>query len=131
MQAIAEHDRIGPEAFRDTYGFRASATYLLEHEGNLYDSKAIAGVAHKYDFGVALKPSSPGLSGGLKHAVAWLQREDFTVVAPPKTFHRRVGDVRPTRRATGPALHRPVLLLWAIGQALAGAPPHADMGSHT
>ncbi len=122
LQAIAEHDRIGPEAFRDSYGFRAAATYLLEHEGNLYDSKAIAGVAHKYDFGVALKPSSPGLSGGLKHAVAWLRREGFTVVTPPKSFHRRVGDVRPARRATGPALHRPVLLLWAIGQALAGAP---------
>ncbi|MGW3237138.1 HNH endonuclease [Streptomyces olivaceus] len=122
LKAIAEHDRIGPEAFRDIYGYRAAATYLLEHEGNLYDSKAIAGVAHKYDFGVALKPSSPGLSGGLKHAVAWLRREGFTVVAPPKSFHRRVGDVRPARRATGPALHRPVLLLWAIGRALAGAP---------
>lgn len=122
LQAIAEHDRLGPEAFRDTYGYRAAATYLLEHEGSLYDSKAIAGVAHKYDFGVALKPSSPGLSGGLKHAVAWLRREGFTVVEPPKTFHRRVGDVRPARRATGPALHRPVLLLWAIGQAVAGAP---------
>ncbi|MFF4332333.1 HNH endonuclease [[Kitasatospora] papulosa] len=122
LQAITEHDRIGPEAFRDIYGFRAAATYLLEHEGNLYDSKAIAGVAHKYDFGVALKPSSPGLSGGLKHAVAWLRREGFTVVEPPKTFHRRVGDVRPARRAPGPALHRPVLLLWAIGQTLAGAP---------
>ncbi|MFC9180173.1 HNH endonuclease [Streptomyces globisporus] len=122
LQAIAEHDRIGPEAFRDIYGFRAAASYLLEHEGNLYDSKAIAGVAHKYDFGVALKPSSPGLSGGLKHAVAWLRREGFTVVEPARTFHSRVGDVRPARRATGPALHRPVLLLWAIGQALAGAP---------
>lgn len=120
LQAIAEHDRIGPEAFRDTYGYRAAATYLLEHEGNLYDSKAIAGVAHRYDFGTALKPSE--LSGGLKHAVAWLKREGFTVVEPPKTFQRRVGDVRLTRRATGPALHRPVLLLWAIGQALAGAP---------
>ncbi|MCL7424252.1 HNH endonuclease signature motif containing protein [Streptomyces sp. YS415] len=120
LQAIEEHDRIGPEAFRDFYGYRAAATYLLEHEGNLYDSKAIAGVAHRYDFGEALKPSQ--FSGGLKHAVAWLTREGFSVVEPPKTFLRRVGDVRPARRATGPALHRPVLLLWAIGQALAGTP---------
>ncbi|MFB8000463.1 hypothetical protein ACFC4G_47985 [Streptomyces sp. NPDC056002] len=72
LWAIAEHDRLGREAFRETYGYRASAAYLLEYEGKLYDSKAIAGVAQKYDFGVALKPSSPGLSGGLKHAVAWL-----------------------------------------------------------
>ncbi|WHX20205.1 hypothetical protein QFW82_25740 [Streptomyces malaysiensis subsp. malaysiensis] len=122
LQAIAEHDRLGAEAFRETYGYRAAVTYLLEHEGRLYDSKAIVGVAHKYDFGVALKPSTPGFSGGLKHAVAWLQREGFTVIEPPKTFHRRVGDVRPARRATGPALHRSILLLWAIGQAVAGAP---------
>ncbi|CAB77405.1 MULTISPECIES: type IV restriction endonuclease McrA [Streptomyces] len=122
LQAIAEHDRIGPEAFRATYGFHAATSYFLEHEGRLYDSKAIAGVAHMYDFGVALKPSSPGLSGGLKHAVAWLRREGFTIREAPKTFHRRVGDVRPARRAMGPALHRPVLLLWAIGQAVARAP---------
>ncbi|MGI5259581.1 HNH endonuclease [Streptomyces angustmyceticus] len=120
LQAIAEHDQVGPEAFRETYGFHAAATYFLEYEGNLYDSKAIAGVAHRYDFGTPLKPSE--LSGGLKHAVAWLKREGFTVVEPPKTFQRRVGDVRPARRANGPALHRPVLLLWAIGQAVAGAP---------
>ncbi|WP_329127507.1 HNH endonuclease [Streptomyces sp. NBC_01465] len=120
LQAIAEHDQLGPEAFRDAYGFHAAAIYFLQYEGKLYDSKAIAGVAHRYDFGRALKPSQ--LSGGLKHAVAWLRREGFTVVEPPKSFHRRVGDVRPARRATGPALHRPILLLWAIGQAMAGAP---------
>ncbi|MER7230682.1 HNH endonuclease signature motif containing protein [Streptomyces olivaceus] len=122
LQAIAEHDRLGPEGFRAEYGFRSAAAYFLEYEGNLYDSKAIAGVAHLYDFGTALKPSTPGLSGGLKHAVAWLRREGFKVVEPPKTFHRRVGDVRPARRAKGPAVHRPILLLWAIGQAVAGAP---------
>ncbi|NEV90132.1 HNH endonuclease [Streptomyces tendae] len=120
LQAIAEHDRLGPEAFRDAYGYRAAASYLLVHEGRQYDSKAIAGVAHLYDFGTALKPSE--LSGGLKHAVAWLRREGFTVVEPPKSFQRRVGDVRPARRAVGTSLHRPVLLLWAIGQAVAGAP---------
>ncbi|MFF8317168.1 HNH endonuclease [Streptomyces bobili] len=122
LRAIAECDRLGPEAFRAEYGYHAAAKYLLVHEGRQYDSKAIAGVAHLYDFGVALKPSTPGFSGGLKHAVAWLRREGFTVVEPPKTFHRRVGDVRPARRPDGTALHRPVLLLWAIGQALAGAP---------
>ncbi|WP_277327490.1 hypothetical protein [Streptomyces sp. JH14] len=44
LRAIAEHDRLGSEAFRDTYGYRAAATYLLVHEGQQYDSKAIAGV---------------------------------------------------------------------------------------
>ncbi|MFJ8990542.1 HNH endonuclease [Streptomyces sp. NPDC102279] len=122
LRAIEEHDRLGVDSFRATYGFHAAATYLLVYEGRQYDSKAIAGVAHKYDFGEALKPSTPGFSGGLKAAVAWLRREGFTVVELPKTFHRRVGDLRPARRAAGTALHRPVLLLWAIGQAIAGAP---------
>lgn len=120
LSAIEEHDRLGVEAFRDTYGYQAAVTYLLAHEGREYDSKAIAGVAHRYDFGTALKHSQ--LSGGLKGAVAWLRREGFTVVEPPKTFHRRIGDVRPSRRASGTPLHRPVLLLWALGQAVAGAP---------
>ncbi|GFN05612.1 hypothetical protein Smic_41680 [Streptomyces microflavus] len=97
LRAIAEHDRLGPEAFRETYGYGAAVTYLLLHEGRQYDSKAIAGVAHLYDFGSALKHYQ--LSGGLKGAVAWLRREGFTVVEPPKTFQRRVGDVRPARRA--------------------------------
>ncbi|MFJ9967325.1 HNH endonuclease signature motif containing protein [Streptomyces avermitilis] len=122
LRAIAEHDRLGVDTFRDTYGYHAAAKYLLVHEGRQYDSKAIAGVAHKYDFGEALKPSTPGFSGGVKHAVAWLRREGFAVVEPPKTFHRRVGDLRPARRAAGTALHRPVLLMWAVGQAVAGAP---------
>ncbi|MFJ4704139.1 HNH endonuclease [Streptomyces anulatus] len=120
LSAIAEHDRLGVEGFRDTYHYRAAVTYLLVHEGREYDSKAIAGVAHLFDFGTALKPSQ--FSGGLKGAVAWLRREGFTVVEPPKTFHRRVGGVRPARRAGGTALHRPVLLLWALGQAMAGEP---------
>lgn len=120
LQAMAEHDRVGRETFLANYGFRAAATYLLVHDGREYDSKAIAGVAHLHDFGEALKPSQ--FSGGLKHAVAWLKREGFIVVEPPKTFHRRVGDVRPARRKGGTAVHRPTLLLWAIGQAIAGAP---------
>ncbi|MEU3353810.1 HNH endonuclease [Streptomyces sp. NPDC037389] len=120
LQAITEHDQLGRETFLETYGFRAAASYLLVYEGREYDSKAIAGVAHLYDFGEALKPSQ--FSGGLKHAVAWLRREGFTVVEPPKTFLRRVGEVRPARRAGGTSVHRPALLLRAIGQAAAGAP---------
>ncbi|MEU6294068.1 HNH endonuclease signature motif containing protein [Streptomyces erythrochromogenes] len=120
LQAIAEHDRLGADLFRDTYGFRAAVTYVLTHEGRHYDSKAIVGVAHKFDFGAALKHSE--FSGGAKHAVAWLRREGFTVGEPPKSFRRRVGDVRPGRSRSGAALHRPVLLLWALGQVVSGAP---------
>ncbi|MFF0218288.1 HNH endonuclease [Streptomyces vinaceus] len=120
LQAIAEHDLLGADLFRETYRYRAAATYVLTHEGRQYDSKAIVGVAHKFDFGTALKPSE--FSGGDKHAVAWLRREGFTVDEPPKSFRRRVGDVRPGRSRSGAALHRPVLLLWSLGQVVSGAP---------
>ncbi|WP_323182365.1 MULTISPECIES: hypothetical protein [unclassified Streptomyces] len=46
LRAIAEHDEVGQETFRATYGYHAAITYLLVHEGREYDSKAIAGVAH-------------------------------------------------------------------------------------
>ena len=93
LRAIAEHDHIGPEAFRETYGYGAAVTYLLVHEGRQYDSKAIAGVAHLYDFGNALKHYQ--LSGGLKGAVAWLRREGFTAVMSRLTdrFRMRFGVV--------------------------------------
>jgi len=120
LQAIEEHDQLGKDEFRSAYGFREALSYVLVYEGREYDSKAIAGVAHRYDFGRALKPQE--FSGGKKHAVAWLEREGFTVTKPPKTFLERVGDVRPPRQRTGVALHRPLLLLWAIGQAVTGAP---------
>jgi 5-methylcytosine-specific restriction enzyme A len=120
LQAIAEHDRLGVDAFRASYGFRAAVSWVLLHEGRTYDSKAIAGVAHLYDFGQALKPSQ--FSGGKDHSVAWLRREGFTVEKVPKSFISRVGDIRPQRRGNDLPLHRPLLMLWAIGQAVAGAP---------
>jgi 5-methylcytosine-specific restriction protein A len=55
-QAIAEFDRLGRDAFLSTYGFGKAQDYFLVHNGQLYDSKAIAGVAHRYLPGrVALK----------------------------------------------------------------------------
>jgi len=43
--AISEYDQLGRDAFLDKYGFRPARSYFLEHDGRLYDSKAIVGVA--------------------------------------------------------------------------------------
>ncbi|MEU4655774.1 hypothetical protein AB0G32_17815 [Streptomyces sp. NPDC023723] len=51
--------------------------YLLLHEDRTYDSKAIAGVAHKFDQGRALRPDE--LSGGRSHAARWLARLGFPI----------------------------------------------------
>ncbi|MFI9264257.1 HNH endonuclease [Streptomyces werraensis] len=79
LKAIAEHDKLGREAFLETYHFGKARSHVLVHEGQEYDSKAIAGVAHKWDQGRALAPSE--FSGGKEHAAAWLKRLGFQVKA--------------------------------------------------
>ena len=47
-RAIAEFDSLGRDSFLNTYGFGKARGYFLVHNGQAYDSKAIAGVAHQY-----------------------------------------------------------------------------------
>jgi hypothetical protein len=56
LSALAEFDQMGHEAFRHRYGFGKATRWYVEHEGRLYDTKAVLGVAHKYQFGEALGP---------------------------------------------------------------------------
>lgn len=79
LKAIAEHDELGRPAFLAKYRFSQARSYLLLHEGREYDSKAIAGVAHKWDHGRALLPEE--FSGGKEHTAAWLKRAGFDVKA--------------------------------------------------
>jgi hypothetical protein len=55
--AAEEYDRIGREAFLARYGYRPASSYYLEHNGRLYDSKAIAGVAVGIQHGEPLRGS--------------------------------------------------------------------------
>jgi hypothetical protein len=50
VEAIAEFEAIGREAFLDKYGFGRARAYFLEHQDRWYDSKAIVGAAHGYQF---------------------------------------------------------------------------------
>jgi len=70
LAAIKEFDRLGREQFLESYGFAPATEYLLLFEGREYDSKAIAGVAHKYEFPEqgALLPDS--FSGGVSSSAA-------------------------------------------------------------
>ncbi|GAA2136473.1 HNH endonuclease [Streptomyces synnematoformans] len=79
LKTIAEHDELGRERFLSAYGFGRARSYLLIHQGQEYDSKAIAGVAHKWDQGRALR--SEEFSGGKDHAAGWLKRAGFHVRA--------------------------------------------------
>ncbi|WP_385631085.1 HNH endonuclease [Streptomyces sp. SudanB135_2055] len=79
IKTIAEHDELGQAAFLSRYGFSKAQTYLLVYKGREYDSKAIAGVAHKWEHGAPL--SADSFSGGRDHAVGWLKRLGFRVKA--------------------------------------------------
>lgn len=79
LKALAEHDELGRDVFLGTYGFREARSYVLVYEGREYDSKAVAGVAHKWDQGRALAANE--FSGGKHHAAAWLKRAGFEVKA--------------------------------------------------
>jgi hypothetical protein len=50
LAAIREFDAIGQDEFLSKYGFGKARQYVLELEGKLYDSKAIVGAAHGYQF---------------------------------------------------------------------------------
>jgi 5-methylcytosine-specific restriction enzyme A len=51
--ALKEYDKLGREKALELYGFGFSAQYLLKYESKPYDSKAIAGIAHQYQFQIA------------------------------------------------------------------------------
>ncbi|WP_052848485.1 HNH endonuclease [Streptomyces avicenniae] len=122
LLAMQEYDRLGQDDFLATYGFHRSLVYRVSHEGRLYDSKAIVGVAHRYlPDGEALRPDQ--LSGGHGHALDVLRREGFTVVgrtAPVLTVGAlldRLRRARPGRASGRPSLHQAVALAWAVGRA--------------
>jgi hypothetical protein len=67
-KAMAECDSLGREQFLAKHGFGEAREYMLRHEGKNYDSKAIAGVAHKYQFpdlgALEARDFSGGVTGG-------------------------------------------------------------------
>jgi len=75
--ALAECDQLGREEFLKKYGFKYSRLYLLRHNGKVYDSKAIAGVAYGNQHGTLLKASE--FSGGTTTVLPALRRLGFDV----------------------------------------------------
>ena len=62
IAAIHEYDQLGKKAFLKKYGFGEARSYFLIHDEKEYDSKAIAGVAYKNQFGTLL--AAADFSGG-------------------------------------------------------------------
>lgn len=79
LAAIAEFDSIGRDAFLERYGFGPARSYMLEHDGGLYDSKAIVGAAHGLATGRQL--AAADFSGGAATVQRTLEALGFRVVS--------------------------------------------------
>jgi 5-methylcytosine-specific restriction enzyme A len=78
LAAIEEFDRHGRAAFLKSTDFGPARAYFLQHDGKLYDSKAIIGYAHGVSTGVPLGPGD--FSGGDKTVVHRLEKLGFEVL---------------------------------------------------
>ncbi|GGP99620.1 hypothetical protein [Streptomyces roseolilacinus] len=77
LAAVKECQYLGRETFLRRYGFGRATTYELVLDGNRYDSKAIAGVAHLYSVGNLLPAED--FSGGARTVAHRLRVLGFTV----------------------------------------------------
>ena len=82
VHATEEYDRLGRKAFLDKYGFGKAKRYLLRHNGRLYDSKAIVGVAYGLEHPAQGTLDSETFNGGVGHgSAAWqLNQLGFEIV---------------------------------------------------
>ncbi|GII94889.1 hypothetical protein Ssi02_51200 [Sinosporangium siamense] len=130
LSAIEEFDHLGREAFLDLYGYQRARDYFIEHDGRRYDSKAIAGVAHRHVDGSPLRASD--FSGGAATVARHLRNLGFTVTGPGNTppespVESLLSKITTLRTATSPKTkhpkrHQPLTLLWALGRAANGEP---------
>lgn len=80
LRAVEEYDRLGRDAFLATYHFGRAREYYLLLNGIRYDSKAIAGVAHKYVGPNGQQLFAGEFAGGERTVRKALQQLGFTVV---------------------------------------------------
>jgi hypothetical protein len=78
-EAIAEFDRIGRDRFLEKYGFRKATKYYLVRNGRHYDSKAIVGAAHGYQYPKRGKLAACSFSGGKNTVKPLLKKLGFEV----------------------------------------------------
>jgi MoxR-like ATPase len=82
LRAIEEFDRIGRDGFLEKYGFGRALDYYIVHDGKEYDSKAIVGAAHGFEFPDRGPLTSIDFSGGLGTTVRKIESLGFEVRKP-------------------------------------------------
>src|SRR5262245_52229199 len=79
LAAMREYDELGQDAFLEKYGYSPARRYQLVHDGKSYDSKAIVGVAFKYQFPGRGPLQNSEFSGGEATVLPLLQKLNFEV----------------------------------------------------
>jgi len=64
LEAIAEYDELGRDAFLQKYGFDRSRYFVVAYEGKEYDSKPLLGAGYAHQFPDAEPPRAGEFSGG-------------------------------------------------------------------
>jgi putative restriction endonuclease len=77
LAAVDEFDRLGRSAFLAKYGFKEARGYFLQIDGKRYDSKAIAGAAHGYQYPDRGPLKAGVFSGGAAAVQRKLERLGF------------------------------------------------------
>lgn len=79
ISAIKECEKLGRKAFLKKYGFGKAKNYFVVFSGKQYDSKAILGAAHGFQF---ISPLTPyDFSGGKNTVVPVFKKMGFEVIA--------------------------------------------------
>ncbi|WP_248960916.1 HNH endonuclease [Sphaerisporangium perillae] len=128
LSAIEEYDKLGRDAFLEVYRYGPARGYFLLYDGKRYDSKAIAGVAHRDVDGRPLRAED--FSGGNATVARALSDLGFEVTRPgdiidghsPQSLLQKIGTLKTAASATPGARkrHQPLALLWALGRVSRG-----------
>lgn len=100
-QAVNEFDLIGREAFLARYGFSKARRFFLEVDGKLYDSKAVIGAAHGYQYPNRGPLVYDDFSGGEKTVQRKLEELGFHVKVLGPAFDDEVSPYTSERLTVG------------------------------
>ncbi|MGF6444350.1 HNH endonuclease [Paraburkholderia youngii] len=101
LAAMREFDETGRERFLKKYKFGKARSYFLVENGKRYDSKAIIGAAHFYQYPAEGPLTHEQFSGGELTVAKILEDMGFVVDRPRKPLERELSAVRGQVERTG------------------------------
>ena len=118
LKAIEEFDDLGRSNFLEKYGFSEAKEFFLRFRGKSYDSKAICGAAHGYQFPEMGPLKAQDFSGGKETVKKTLNGLNFRVgYRPPESEEellKILNSLQSYKQKGKIGPHRPLLFLWAV-----------------